>query len=174
MSKTKKLTAGVPVVDSSGTVTPVSIAQLAKQVGTELGVQSASYQPLLDQWLRIAEINAHCGLIMITNTYYNTAPVGCLIAFSGANQASKLEAKIITGQPQVFDKVRFVHKSNSCFFEIHCTARNIQDRLSIRSFATQANYTSSAMTLMTVTTEGSIPEGYSTKELTLSDLKLGG
>lgn len=174
MSKTKKLTAGVPIVDSSGAVTPVSIAELAVLVGERLGVQGATYVVEQTGWIRIAKIGSSSGIINFTHAYNTTPTKAAVIAVCGAYDFNRVSAKIITGNPSVFNKLRFISKGKECYLEVYSVLSS-QNQWSFKTFTVDCQSTSEPFELYKTLTPGYAPEtGYAIKEFTLDDLQMGG
>lgn len=119
MSKTKKLTAGVPIVGSNGAVTPVSIAELAKQVGAAIGVQKRiSAEMHGGKWYRIANVSSGgytSAIILLGHTWYSGAPSGLNLSFnaSASGQRGPLSLIQLSGSGLTFDKVRYVQEQET-------------------------------------------------------------
>ena len=176
-TKTKKLSAGVPIVDSNGAVTPVTIAELARQVGKELGVQKATYSVAGPGWIRLARIDSNAAILMITNVYVNTPSRASVIAVSGAYTVNYTDAKLLSGNVNLFDKIRFVGGSHGeVYLEAYSSIpTSYKNQWCIALYAqNQKGATSDQAELYQSFTIGSIPEGFTAKELTLTDLQWGG
>ena len=175
-TKTKKLSAGVPIVGSNGAVTPASIAELARQVGKELGVQQAAYVVEGVKWIRIARVDSNGGIIILKNMYANSLSKGVVIAFTGAYNHLNCDAKIISGTPIIFDGLRFVANSGVTYLEIH-SSQSLQNPWIVNLYsgtAVQINGSKSpGCELYQSLAEGEITQGYAAKELTLTDLQWG-
>lgn len=174
MSKTKKLTAGVPVVDSSGAVTPVSISELAKQVGEQLGIQTATYLVKGTRWIRVALVKSTAAILLISNEYASTLSRGVTLSISGAYIASYARATLVSGFASLFDKIRFVScPQGMTYLEIHSSIGETQhNRWTIKSISHGVD--SATLELYQTLTPGEVPEGSTVKELTISDLMGGG
>lgn len=169
-TKTKKLSAGVPIVDSSGAITPVSIAELAKQVGEVLGIQRANYEVRGPGWIRLAKIGRTSGLIFIHNGWFSSGPSSVVISFAGNVYLPNSSIKIVSGTPNVFNKMRFVITDNETFLEAY-------SHLGVGQFnpwyITMLG-SATASVLYQSTTEGIAGNGSEVKEYTLAELSGGG
>ena len=176
-TKTKKLSAGVPIVGSNGAVTPVSIAELAREVGKELGVQQAAYRVAGVKWIRIGRVDSNGGIVILKNFYANALSKGVVIAFTGAHNHLNCDAKILSGTPTIFDSLRFVANSGIVYLEIHSSLTGDNPwAIKLYSIAETQVYGSKLLgcELYQSLTEGEITQGYAAKELTLTDLQWGG
>lgn len=177
-SKTKKLTAGIPIVDSSGTVSPVSVTELAKQIGKELGVQNAAYMAGGTQWIRIAKIGVSSALVFLTNIYQNVAPSPIILAITQGYFGVNSSVKLISGTPNLFDKVRLIAKDSVAFLEFHTSLEEnkknpwIIKMISASKVSVQDS-TFNLPELYESLTPGEVPEGYTVKEFTVAEL-MGG
>ncbi|MBD5402708.1 hypothetical protein HDR58_07920 [bacterium] len=176
-TKTKKLSAGVPIVDSNGAVTPVSIAELAREVGKELGVQQAAYNVAGTGWIRLARIDSNAAILMISNVYVNTTSRASVISISGGYTVNETDAKLISGKVNLLDKIRFVGgPKGEIYLEVHLSVASTNtNKWYITIHSQNMNTTTSAQVeLYQSLTTGSTPEGFTAKELTLTDLQWGG
>lgn len=175
MSKTKTMPPGYPVVDDNGAITGLTIDEIAKRVGKQLGVQDATYQVAGPGWVRIARVHSNACLFLLSSVYVNTPPRGVLISVSGAYSYGSSDAKILSGNVSLFDKVRFVGGSGGeIYFEIHSSiAADRKNIWIIKSISTSSIYETSADLLYQSFTAGSIPEGFAVKEFSLEQLRGG-
>ncbi|MDE6276982.1 MAG: hypothetical protein K2M06_02635 [Muribaculaceae bacterium] len=174
-SNTKTLPPGIPVVGTGGVVTPTPIAELAKQIGEQLGIYRATYVVKGPGWVRIATIASKPAVLLITHSYTNTHSVGVSMAVSGAYFTEQLKAAILSGTPSIFDKLRFVSDNKgTTYLEVHsCIAATYQNTWTIAFHTVNGTNWTYNPKLYQEFTEGSIPEGFTAKEFTLSEL-MGG
>ena len=107
MANTKKLPAGIPVVSSTGAVTPTSVAELAKQIGAQLGVQSVRYERTeggsSGQWYRVATCHyTFSGLLIFKHDWTSGYPAGICLSlnatpYSGGGRASLCQLSGMNG-----------------------------------------------------------------------------
>ena len=112
-TKTKKLSAGVPIVGSNGAVTPVTIAELAREVGKELGVQRVKLPYLKSEgtWYRLATFLSSCSAIFMLGHRWNSGSSSNVTVSVNATSAGSPKQRSLvqlSGSPETFSKFRYV------------------------------------------------------------------
>lgn len=150
MNNSKKLPPGIPVVDDNGTVTSLSVAELALRIGKYLGVyRSEFFLPLSDsdKWYRIACLpkSLSSGIMIINHYWSYGAPAGIMFSFNncaGGGGRNFWTLNQLSGHPATLPKVRLVmqnpestsnalvyidvllSKSRSAVFSVNCISNS--------------------------------------------------
>ena len=167
--KTKTLPPGYPVVGDNGAITGLTIDEIARRVGEQLGVQHASYGLPGDVWCRIARVNSEAGKIYISNSYIGPMDQGFAIEFAAVRGVTACTAKIM-GNTSLIEYVRFVGKDSEIYLEVYCPARAATTPTSI-TLISSAN--SKTTELYSSYIKGNADTGFSIKKFTLAELRGG-
>lgn len=128
-----------------------------------------------EKWIRVMTFKSTCaGIFSFWNTWQDRHPNIVMLAFafpeSRFSAPNLFSIRLLAGQLEVFDKVRFVYKKGSstvvdCYLEIH------QFTTGEYMYNLDSPYIRNAVPSIE---KGSIPEGYTSKEFDLANISVGG
>lgn len=179
MSKTKTLPPGIPIADAQGKITALSVADLAKQIGQQIGVQSVAWPPSsrTNGWYRIAKIDSGyiSAIFMLGHGWYSVTPAGLTFSLNACASGSDIDSSSlvqISGNKSTFDKIRYVRENiaanKGCgYIDIHVVPTGTLD------FKATV-YSNGGVTLMSQGEVAPSVEGMTVKELTIKSMSGGG